>query len=192
MSILTPLSEAEMLLDLWKWNTSRRLLYRRIRALKSVKCNKTLISVQVYSFWYIFFFFQSNRPLLDALRVCSKISDQLPVLNRLFDIFAVSKFGYGVMVRYQNLTQKPELFRVPWARARCTPWTPLSQALGAYTLFCTSHGSSPPTRVTATGLDRGVPRLAPVGWVGLAPATELPLRGWGDVVDVLRYNTVLF
>ena len=32
------------------------LLYRRIRALKSEKWNKTLISVQVYGFWYIFLF----------------------------------------------------------------------------------------------------------------------------------------
>ena len=46
------------------------------------------------------------------LWLCSKNSDQLPVLNRLTDIFAVSKFDYGVMVRYQNLTRKPELF---WA-----------------------------------------------------------------------------
>ena len=42
------------------------------------------------------------------------------------DIFAVGKFDYDVMVLYQNLTQKPELFR---ARVRCTPWIPLSQAL---------------------------------------------------------------
>ena len=45
--------------------------------------------------------------------LCSKNSDQLPVLNRLTDIFAVGKFDYGVMVRYQNLTRKPELFRAP-------------------------------------------------------------------------------
>ena len=43
----------------------------------------------------------------------AKIRDQLPVLNRLTDIFAVGKFDYGVMVRYQNLTRKPELFRAP-------------------------------------------------------------------------------
>ena len=59
-------------------------------------------------------------------RLCWKNSDQLPVLNRLIDIFAVDKFVYCVMVRYQNLMWKPELFR---ARVRCTPWTPLSQAL---------------------------------------------------------------
>ena len=29
------------------------------------------------------------------------------------DIFAVGKFDYGVMVQYQNLTRKPELFRAP-------------------------------------------------------------------------------
>ena len=38
-------------------------------------------------------------------RLCSKNSDQLPVLNWLTDIFAVGKFDYGVMVRYQNLTR---------------------------------------------------------------------------------------
>ena len=32
--------------------------------------------------------------------LCSKNSDQLPVLNRLADIFAVGKFDYGFMVRY--------------------------------------------------------------------------------------------
>ena len=52
---------------LWRWNSfgslemwalaPSTLLYRRIRALKSEKCNKTLISVQVYGFWYIFLFF---------------------------------------------------------------------------------------------------------------------------------------
>ena len=57
-----------MFLDLWKSNIPRTLLYRRIRALKSEKCNKTLISVQVYGFKYIFLFFKSNRPLLDALK----------------------------------------------------------------------------------------------------------------------------
>ena len=45
--------------------------------------------------------------------MCSKNGDQLPVVNRLTDIFAVGKFDYGAMVRYQNLTQKPELFRAP-------------------------------------------------------------------------------
>ena len=47
------------------------------------------------------------------LRLCSKNSDQLPVLNRLTDIFAVDEFDYCVMVRNQNLTRKPELFRAP-------------------------------------------------------------------------------
>ena len=46
-------------------------------------------------------------------QLCGKNSDQLPVLNRLTDIFAIGKFDYGVMVRYQNLTRKPELFRAP-------------------------------------------------------------------------------
>ena len=46
-------------------------------------------------------------------RLYSKYSDQLPVLNRPIDIFAVGKFDYGVMMRYQNLTRKPELFRAP-------------------------------------------------------------------------------
>ena len=49
MSTLTPLSEVEMLLDLWNCGP-RTLLYCRIRAIKSEKCNKTLISVQVYGF----------------------------------------------------------------------------------------------------------------------------------------------
>ena len=48
-----------------------------------------------------------------AYRLCSKNSDQLSVLNRLTDIFAVGKFVYGVMVRYQNLTRKPELLQSP-------------------------------------------------------------------------------
>ena len=34
-----------------------------------------------------------------------------PLLNKWTDIFAVGKVDYGVMVRYQNLTRKPELFR---------------------------------------------------------------------------------
>ena len=34
-------------------------------------------------------------------------------MNRLADIFAVGKFDYGDMVRYQNLTRKPELARAP-------------------------------------------------------------------------------
>ena len=51
MSTLTTLSEVEML---WISENvvprSRTLFYRRIRALKSEKCNKTLILVQVYGF----------------------------------------------------------------------------------------------------------------------------------------------
>ena len=50
--------------------------------------------------------------------LCSKNSDHLQELDRLTDIFAVGKFDYGVIMRYQNLTRKPELFR---ARIRCTP-----------------------------------------------------------------------
>ena len=46
-------------------------------------------------------------------KLCSKNSDQLPLLNRLTDIFAVGKFDYGVVVGYQNFTRKPELFRAP-------------------------------------------------------------------------------
>ena len=45
--------------------------------------------------------------------LCSKSSDQLAVLNRMTDIFAAGKFDYGVMVRYQNLKRKAELFRAP-------------------------------------------------------------------------------
>ena len=56
MSTLTPLSEVEMLRISGNVGP-RTLLYRRIRALKSEKCNKTLISVQAYGFWYIFLFF---------------------------------------------------------------------------------------------------------------------------------------
>ena len=67
-------------------------------------------------------------------RLCSKNSEQLPVVNRLSDIFAVGKFDYGVMVRYQNLTWKPELFRGPLSSGPLGPGTmyplnPLSQAL---------------------------------------------------------------
>ena len=46
-------------------------------------------------------------------RLCSKNSEQLPVVTRLTDIFAVGKFDYSVMVPYQNLTRKPELFQAP-------------------------------------------------------------------------------
>ena len=35
--------------------------------------------------------------------------------------FAVGKFDYVVMVRYQNLTRKPELFRALWAQAPPRP-----------------------------------------------------------------------
>ena len=54
-------------------------------------------------------------------KLCSKNRNQLPILNRLTDVFAAGKFGYGVMVQYQNLTRKPELFRAPWARAPLGP-----------------------------------------------------------------------
>ena len=60
-------------------------------------------------------------------RLHSKNSDQLPVPNRLTDIIAVGKFDHGVLVRYQNLTRKPELFRVPLDPG---PMYPLSQDLG--------------------------------------------------------------
>ena len=50
---------------------------------------------------------------LDALKACSKNSNQLPILIRLTDILAVGKFDYGDMVRYQNLMRKSELFRAP-------------------------------------------------------------------------------
>ena len=53
--------------------------------------------------------------------MCSKNSNQLPVVHRLTDIFAVGKFDYGVVVWYQNLTRKPELFRAPWARVPLGP-----------------------------------------------------------------------
>ena len=47
-------------------------------------------------------------------RLCSKNCDQLLAEpNWLTDIFAVGKFDYGVMVRYQNLMRKSELFRAP-------------------------------------------------------------------------------
>ena len=58
-------------------------------------------------------FLKQIGPYWIPLRLCSKDSDQLPVLNRLTDIFAVDEFDYCVMVRNQNLTQKPELFRAP-------------------------------------------------------------------------------
>ena len=43
----------------------------------------------------------------------ARAKSQLPVLNRLTDIFAFGKFYYDVMVQYQNLTWKPELFQAP-------------------------------------------------------------------------------
>ena len=68
--------------------------------------------------------------------MCSKNSDQLPVLNRLTDIFALGKFDYGAMVRYQNLTRKPEHLRAPWARA------PLGPGPGTMYLNCREDGGT--------------------------------------------------
>ena len=101
------------------------MLYRRVRVLKSENRNKMLISVQGMAFDTFSSFFNQIGHYM-PYKLCSKNIDQLPVLNRLTDIFAVGKFDYGVMVRYQNLTRKPKLFNTPWARARCTL---LSQAL---------------------------------------------------------------
>ena len=56
--------------------------------------------------------------------MCSKNSNQLPVVHRLTDVFAVGKFDYGVVVRYQNLTRKPELFRVPLGPVPGTMYPP--------------------------------------------------------------------
>ena len=42
----------------------------------------------------------------------------------MIDIFAVGKFDYGVMVRYQNLTRKPELFRAPLGPGPGTMYPP--------------------------------------------------------------------
>ena len=51
MSTLTPLSEVEMLLDLWKYGPSYTVIpYKLIKAFKSEKCNKTLSSVQCMGF----------------------------------------------------------------------------------------------------------------------------------------------
>ena len=58
------------------------------------------------------------------LRLCSKNSNQLPVVNRLTGIFAVGKFDYGVMVRYKNLTRKPKLFRAPLGPDTMYPLNP--------------------------------------------------------------------
>ena len=46
------------------------LLYHRIRALKSEKCNKTLISGQVHSFWYIFLFFLIKSSTIGCTKGC--------------------------------------------------------------------------------------------------------------------------
>ena len=71
-------------------------------------------------------------------RLCSKNSNQLPVLNRLTGIFAVGKFDYGVMVRYQNLTRKPELFRAPLGPGPSTMYPlnpPLAGPVGRYDVY---------------------------------------------------------
>ena len=64
-------------------------------------------------------------------RLCRKNSNQLPVLNRLTDIFAVGKFDYDVMVQYQNLMRKLELL---WGPARpgydVSPEPPLAGPAG--------------------------------------------------------------
>ena len=57
---------------------------------------------------------------MDALKAEQQNKRQLPVLNRLTDIFAVGKFDYSVIVRYQNLTRKPELFWAPLGRGAGT------------------------------------------------------------------------
>ena len=58
------------------------------------------------------------------------------MVNWLTDIFAVGKFDYGVMVGYQNLTRKPELFRAPLGPGMMSPpEPPLSLALGT-TVIC--------------------------------------------------------
>ena len=59
--------------------------------------------------------------------VAKKNSDQLPVLNRLTDIFAVGKFDYGIMVLYQNFTRKSELIRAPLGPGYDVPPEPPSQ-----------------------------------------------------------------
>ena len=51
-------------------------------------------------------FLIKSATIMDALKAaCSKNSDQLPIVKRLTDSFAVDKFDYGIMLRYQNLTQ---------------------------------------------------------------------------------------
>ena len=54
----------------------------------------------------------------------AKNSDQLSVLNRLTDIFAVDEFDYCVIVRYQSLTRKPEVFRAPLGPGTMYPLNP--------------------------------------------------------------------
>ena len=71
MSTLTTLSEIEILLVLWKCGT---LLYRRIKALKSEKCNKTLISVQVNGFWHIFLFLIKSATIVCPKGCVAKIA----------------------------------------------------------------------------------------------------------------------
>ena len=48
----------------------RTLLYRRIRALKSEKCNKTWVLVQVYGFWCIFLFFLIKSATIGCPKGC--------------------------------------------------------------------------------------------------------------------------
>ena len=69
------------------------------------------------------------------LRLCSKNSNQLLVLNRLTDIFAVGKFDYDVMVRYQNLTWKPELFGALLGPGTMYPLNPPLAGPGCRTSF---------------------------------------------------------
>ena len=67
------------------------------------------------SVWLLIHFrlFLIKSAIIGCPKGCAANSDQLPVVNRLTDIFAVGKFDYGVMVPYQNLTRKSELFRAP-------------------------------------------------------------------------------
>ena len=69
-------------------------------------------------------FFNQIGPYWMPYTLCSKNSDQLPVLNRLTNIFPVGKFDYGVTVRYQNLTRKPALFRAPLGPGTMYPLNP--------------------------------------------------------------------
>ena len=71
--------------------------------------------------------------------LCCKNSNQLLVLNRLINIFAVGKFDYGVMERYQNLTRKPELFRAPQGPGPGTMY-PLNPALAGPAYGCVAEG----------------------------------------------------